>query len=142
MSTEEKLHVIDALNEALNARDMDRFAALFTESVIFSHPAFPEPQKGVAIVRQFFENMVSALDFNIEKRHAFSDGDRICVEWTSSGTHKAPLQLPNGQAIPATNKSFRVQSCGVYTIKNGKISEWHVYADRLAIFGQLGIKPS
>ena len=142
MSTEEKLHVIDALNEALNARDWDRFVEGFTESVIFSHPVFPEPQKGITIIRQFFENMVSALDFQFEKRQAFSDGDRICVEWTISGTHKAPLQLPNGPAIPATNKSFRTQSCGVYTIKNGKISEWHVYADRLAIFGQLGIKPS
>ena len=91
---------------------------------------------------KFFENMTTGLDLCIEKRRSFSNGELCTVEWVASGTHKDTLQLPDGVSIPATNKSFRTQSVGIYKVNDGKITEWRVYADRIAIFNQLGIKPS
>jgi hypothetical protein len=128
--------------EALNARDWNSFTESFDESVIFAHPVFPEPQKGVAVIQGYFKQMVKAFNERLEKQRAFGNGDLYCVEWISSGTHTEPLELPGSPPIPATNKSFKINSVGVFKVENGKITEWHVYADRIAIFEQLGIKPS
>lgn len=141
MSSTENLRVIHNLAEAINTRNWDRFTELFTESVIFTHPAFSEPQNGVAVIREFFSKITTSLDLHIEKKRAFESGDLYCVEWITTGTNTKPLELPGNPPIPATNKSFKLNSVAVFKVENGKITEYNVYADRIGLLGQLGIKP-
>ena len=141
MSSTENLRVIHNMVEALNARDWNSFTESFDESVIFAHPVFPEPQKGVAVIKEFFNKMTTSLDLHIEKKRAFESGDLCCVEWITTGTNTKPLELPGNPPIPATNKSFKLNSVAVFKVENGKITEYNVYADRIGLLGQLGIKP-
>jgi len=142
VSNKENLRVIHNLAEAVNARNWDHFTELFAESVIFTHPVFSEPQKGVAVIKEFFNKMTTSLDLHIEKKRAFESGDLCCVEWITSGTNIKPLELPGNPPIPATNKSFKINSVAVFKVENDKITEYNVYVDRIGLLKQLGIKPS
>ncbi|TLZ80018.1 MAG: ester cyclase [Methanobacteriota archaeon] len=138
----ENLRVIDSGIAALNAHDWDRFVRLHAESVIDLNPAAPEPIKGRAAVRAYYEQFNRAFpDLRTQKDRSFGQGDWVCLETTSSGTHKGPLLGPGGQAIPATGKSFSMKVAGVFKLERRQITEVHEYFDLAGFMAQLGLSP-
>src|SRR6266571_5228371 len=80
-------------------------------------------------------------DLRTQKDRSFGQGDWVCLETTSSGTHKGPLLGPGGQAIPATGKSFRMKVAGVFKLERRRITEVHEYFDLAGFMAQLGLSP-
>ncbi len=76
-----------------------------------------------------------------EVKQAFGQGDWVFVEFTMTGTHKAPLKGPGGQTFPATNKPVRMNVGGAIKFEGGKITEEHNYFDLLGMMIQLGLAP-
>ncbi len=142
MSVEENLKLIDAGVEAYNAHDWDRFFEFYAESVVNYAPNLPEPGKGLAALREWFEATETGFpDHRMEKVRAFGQGDYVCLESVWKGTHKGPIRGMKGEEIPATNKSVKNRLTTVFKIEEGKVTENHVYWDQLATFSQLGLAP-
>jgi len=142
VTVEENLRVIDSGIDALNAHDWDRFIRLHAESVIDHHPATPEPIKGRAALRGFYDRFATAFpDLRTKKERSFGQGAWVCLETTSTGTHKGPLHGPGGQTIPATNKPFRIKVAAVFKLEGGQITEVHEYFDLAGFMSQLGLAP-
>lgn len=139
---EDNLRVVDATFEAMNARDWDRIAELLADSVVEYRPGLPDPSKGPDAALQNLKAFATAFpDARVEKVRAFGQGDWVCRESVLAGTHKGPMTSPDGKTIPATNKPFSVQSCNLFKIEGGKITERHLYFDQLGFLAQLGLAP-
>ncbi|MEE9173351.1 MAG: ester cyclase [Thermoplasmata archaeon] len=142
MSVEENLQKVDAIVEAFNPHDWDRFAGLFAESAVLYAPDLPEPLKGRDALRERFQGLEKAFpDLHIEKLRTIGQGDWVCAEFSSTGTHKGPLPGPGGQTIPATNKTTRDPVAVVFKFEGGQITEAHEYRDVLGMMTQLGLAP-
>ncbi|MFQ5908274.1 MAG: ester cyclase [Thermoplasmata archaeon] len=140
MSVEENMRVVDAKDEAINARDWDRFDEIFAESSVYTTADLPEALKGVEAIRQRFMGLVSAFpDGKVEKERSFGQGDSVFLGAYWSGTHDGPLPGPGGQVIPATGKSVRVPLGIMFEVEGGKITETREYWDVLGMLTQLGV---
>ncbi len=128
--------------EAYNAHDWDRVFDLYAESIVNYAPNLPEPTKGLAALREWFEATETGFpDHRMEKVRAFGQGDYVCLEIIWKGTHKGPIRGMKGETIPATNKSVQYPATIVFKIEEGKVTEDHVSWDQLAMFSQLGLAP-
>ena len=136
----ENLRVIDSGIDALNAHDWVRFVGLHAESITDVNPATPEPIRGRDALREYYEQFNRAFpDLRTRKDGSFGQGDWVCLETTSSGTHKGPLLGPGGHAIPATGNSFRMKVAGVFKLERRQITEVHEYFDLAGFMAQLGL---
>ncbi len=142
MSVEENLQKVDAMIEAFNAHDLDRFIGFRAESITFSSPDSPGPLKGREAVRERFQGLFDAFpDIRVEKKRALGQGDWVSPELTVTGTHQGPLPGPGGEAIPATNKPVRFANCIVLKFEGGEVTEEREYWDQLGFMAQLGLAP-
>ena len=91
--------IVNALLDAWNARDLDRFTAMLTEDVYWHdlgmlHP----PALGRQQVRAFSESVLRAFpDFRYEIRHPLcvaEDGTCCVVPWTITATNTGQLDPP------------------------------------------------
>ncbi len=102
MTVEENLRVIDSGIDALNAHDWGRFVRLHAESVIDLNPAAPDPIKGHAALREYYEQFNRAFpDLRTQKDRSFGQGDWVCLETTSSG------RTWDRSSVPADKRSLR-----------------------------------
>ncbi len=140
MSVEENMRVVDAKDEAINARDWDRFDEIFAESSVYTTSDMPEALKGVEAIRQRFMGLVNAFpDGKVEKERSFGQGDSVFLGAYWLGTHDGPLPGPGGQVIPATGKTVRVPLGIMFEVEGGKITETREYWDVLGMLTQLGV---
>ena len=79
----------------------------------------------------------SRLMLHIEVLRAFGQGDMVCDEHITSGTHDGPLKSSDGSTIPPSGKRFSVRNCHIYKIKEGKVVETWRYLDQLVFLTQL-----
>ena len=68
-----------------------------------------------------------------------SEGDRVLVQWTASGTHAERLATVTGETIPPTRRRATVSGAMVAEARNGKLVRGWFYWDQLALLSQLGI---
>ncbi len=75
------------------------------------------------------------LRWNLDR--IFAQDDDVCAEFTFTGTHSGALPERSGKSIPATKKAIQIKAVGVYTVRDGKITESRVYFDHGNLVGQL-----
>jgi steroid delta-isomerase-like uncharacterized protein len=102
--------IVNALLDAWNARDLDRFTALLTEDVYWHDLGmFHPPAEGREAVRRFCETVLRAFpDFRLDIRHQIcvaEDGTRFVIPWTITATNTGPLEPP-GMAPTGRKVSF------------------------------------
>ncbi len=143
MLREGNLELVEAAwVDCLNKKQSDAFLKLHSESVTMYDPTFPEPLLGRAALGAWFEGLFKMFpDYLVEKERSFGQEDWVCLEAVESGTMKGPIQGPSGQAVPATNKSFKIRSANLCKVKGGEISEIRLYYDVLGLMAQLGLGP-
>ena len=66
-------------------------------------------------------------------------GDTLVEELVWAGTHTGEMITPDGQTIPATNKSMKVNACMITKFSEGKIVESNHYFDMMSMLAQLGL---
>ena len=142
MSLEDNIQAIGRSMEAYNTRDFEAFAAPFAKNATYHSPNIPEPLKGPEEIRQHFaEHPPIFPDTHVKIERSFGQEDLVCAELIWTATHKGPLPGPDGQPIPATNKSVRLPMVAVYQFKEGQILAAHEYWDQVAFMTQLGLFP-
>lgn len=106
--------VLSAL-ERLDAMDIEGYADHCTDDVVHTHPS------GVSRGRDEFVAFHSAFHLLADRyrrdQRILVSGDSVVVWITSGGT------------VAATGKSFEVEACTIFDIRDGKICALTEYAD-------------
>jgi steroid delta-isomerase-like uncharacterized protein len=107
---------------ALNARNVDEYLSRVDESC----------REGM---RKSLEVLFTAFpDVRLEIEQIRASGDFVVVYSIIRGTHKG-----NFAGIAATNKPVNVHACNFVELRNGKAIRMRGYADKAALFRQLGV---
>ncbi len=115
---------------------------VFTEDAEVVMPGRP-PIKGREAIADFVRLFLVAFpDYALTIQSLVAEGDKIALEFNSAGTHTGPLRLP-GREVPATGKRFSHAGVVIATRdKNGKLTSYREYFDRLEFMIQLGLIPT
>lgn len=126
----------------LSKGNLDGVLSLFAPEGEFKMPGGDqEVMRGISEIRPMMQSWIKAFPDMQEKVISLKSYDDGCVaEVKVMGTHKGPLEGPNG-VIQATNKKIDVPACEVFTIRNGKIVSLSCYFLDSLFFKQIGVEP-
>jgi len=150
--TPERLRqVIQADEDAWNAHDAQRLAALMAADMEFLTPSAPTVVRGRDGFRAIAERYLRAVpDFRIVNRPIAYAGDEIVVLWQVTGTHLAPLRLELALTkerstwleLPASGRLVDVRGCSVIRVnEDGLICRSDEYWNPAELVPQLGLRP-
>ncbi len=143
MSVEENLKVRKSMDDLWNTGDFGKFWAAHRSDVVVRASYLPTPTKGLDAHRKDVEGLIAAFpDMKTNITQLFGQGDWVAAEYVMEGTHTAPLIVPGGLVIRATNKRVRVTVCELARMENGKFAEERVHFDLAGLMMQLGLAPT
>jgi ketosteroid isomerase-like protein len=133
--------VFERGTDRFNAHDLDGFAQVLADDVVFRAPGGMSGH-GKAACAEFFGSWFSAFSDAHVEVHAVHFLDDIAVEeGTFTGTHDGVLPTPGG-AIPPTGRSVEVAYTQVLRFRDGKHVSFNLMFDRLQMLEQLGQVPA
>jgi steroid delta-isomerase-like uncharacterized protein len=104
---------------------------------IFDHAAVPEHQHGIDGFKHVMEWVREfSADVHYDIEDIISEGDRVAVRMTQSGTHTGTVR-----GIPPTGKRFSVEYVHWFRIADGKVAELWAVRDDLTRLEQLDLSP-
>ena len=143
---EQNMELMQTLDDAWNAQDLDIFARRHKPDVIVHWPGKLIPTYGIAAhteeAIEFFKAFPDQLLDNRPYKVFFASGDWTCSIANFTGTMKGPMKGPDGKEIPPTGKSFEVDLCTVARWHNMKIAEEYLFYDLLTFLRQIGLSDS
>lgn len=126
---------VTRLYELLNSGDVDSVRDLVTDDYI-EHDPLPGQGEGANGTVERFRMIVSGLAPQFTIEDVVTEGDKVVVRWTQTGTHVGEFA-----GIPPTGGTFTIAGIDVYRTQGEKLAEhWHV-VDQLSMLGQLGLLP-
>lgn len=136
MSPQTNTQIVHRFYQAVDGGDVNAAEALFSPEWENVDPALP-PMRGLdgarALIGMFtagFPDFTSTIDL------IATEGDRVAVRATHSGTHQGPFL-----GLPPTGKRVTVTATGIFTLKDGKLVENRVVFDAFGLLQQLGAIP-
>ena len=127
--------------ETFNAHDIDGFAEVLADDVVFVAPG-PMRGEGRAACAAFYASWFGAFpDAHVEVDALHILGDVAVEEGTFTGTHDGVLHTPTG-AIPPTGRSVRLDYVQVLRFRDGRHVSFNLMFDRLLMLEQLGLAPA
>jgi len=124
-----------------NAHDIDGFAAVLADDVVFQAPGGMRGQGKPACV-EFYGGWLSAFpDGHVEVHDVHFIDDVAVEEGTFSGTHNGVLHSTTGE-IPPTGRSVSLDYIQVLRFRDGKHVSFNLMFDRLLMLEQLGVIPA
>lgn len=124
--------------QTFNAHDIDGFAAVLADDVVFQAPGGIRGQ-GRSACAQFFGGWFGAFSDAHVEVHAVHFLDDVAVEeGTFTGTHDGVLQSPQG-AVPPTGRPVNLDYLQVLRFRDGKHASFNLMFDRLLMLEQLGL---
>jgi hypothetical protein len=127
--------------DTFNAHDIDGFAAVLADDVVFHAPGGMRGQGKPACV-EFYGGWLSAFpDGHVEVHDVHFVDDVAVEEGTFSGTHNGVLHTPAGD-IPPTGRSVSLDYIQVLRFCDGKHISFNLMFDRLLMLEQLDLMPA
>ncbi|TQE33773.1 DUF4440 domain-containing protein [Streptomyces ipomoeae] len=138
----EARELMDRLTDAVTTHpDLKALAALYAEDAVAVTPDGGEIHGRDDIV-EYWRQLTQAIpQATFESLHAYEVGDTAIDEGFFSGKNTGPIQLPSGEALPATGKDVRIRGVDFATVKDGRIVEYRLYFDEMEFLDQLGLLP-
>jgi ketosteroid isomerase-like protein len=103
--------------EAFNAHNWNRMLSYYHEQAEFKDPAYPQPVRNLALIRQHHEELHAWFpDIYDDVQAIYPSGQNVIVEFISRGTSS------DGQ-------KFELPICTVLTFKDGKVIRDATYYD-------------
>jgi steroid delta-isomerase-like uncharacterized protein len=137
----EAREVMDRVTEATTSGNLDEMRNCYADDATAVTPDQGEIKGADAIVEWFRRFAEAIPDARYEALHAHEAGNTAIDEGFFMGTNTGPLQMPDGETIPATGKQIRVRGCDVATVENGRITSHRFYFDQMEFLTQLGLVP-
>ena len=94
MSTDQNKEIALSLIEALNAHDLTLWSRHLSDDYAAEHPGVSvtlDKTRSIAYHQRF---VTAFPDIRFEVLGVVSEGDRVLVQWTASGTHEERHQKP------------------------------------------------
>ncbi len=127
--------------DTFNAHDLDGFASVLADDVVFQAPGGMRGQGKPACV-EFYGGWLSAFPDGHVEVHAVNLIDDIAIEeGTFSGTHNGVLHTPTGDIRP-TGRAVSLEYIQVLRFRDGKHLSFNLAFDRLQMLEQLGLVPT
>lgn len=124
-----------------NAHDIDGFATVLADDVVFQAPGGMHGQGKPACV-EFYGGWLSAFpDGHVEVHDVHFIDDVAVEEGTFSGTHNGVLRTPTGE-IPPTGRAVSLDYIQVLRFRDGQHASFNLMFDRLLMLEQLGLMPA
>jgi uncharacterized protein (TIGR02246 family) len=118
--------------DAFNARDLDRFAQLLADDVVFQAPGCPRTAGKQACVA-FYSGLFDAFpDAQFEARKLYILDEVAIEEGTFTATHTGAGR---------TGRSVELDYVQVMSIEGGEYVSMKLLLDRLTMLEQLGLVP-
>jgi steroid delta-isomerase-like uncharacterized protein len=126
--------------ETFNAHDLEGFAAVLADDVVFRAPGGISGQ-GKAACAAFFGSWFGAFPDAHVQVHALHLSDDVAVEeGTFTGTHHGVLHGPGGD-VPPTGRRVSVDYLQVLRFRDGRHASFNLMFDRMLMLEQLGLLP-
>lgn len=110
--------LIDALQFAWNAHDIDRLLTLFTDDCHYEDMAMGAVSRGHAELRHFAEEVLRTMpDFHLEFPKRFATDDHGASHWVITATWNGPFEERD-----ATGRRIRFSGLSMYSFRNGKFA--------------------
>ncbi len=139
LTAQDNATIVRSHYDAYNRRDLDKMMPLVTNDAKWMNVPFNIHFTGPKGYREYLDNWTTAMpDSKIEVVNLVVGEEWTAVECIGRGTHTGTLVGPNGP-IPATQKKVDMKFCELFRIKDGQITEAHVYFDSATLLRQLGL---
>jgi ketosteroid isomerase-like protein len=116
--------------DAFNARDLDRFAQLLADDVVFQAPGCPRNAGRKACV-DFYAGLFDAFpDARFEGRRLYVLDELAIEEGTFTGTHTG---------VGRTGRAVTLDYVQVMSVEDGEYVSLKLLLDRLTLLEQLGL---
>lgn len=116
------------------AHDSEAIVRFFADDAIYEDVALATISRSKAQIREFVQASLTAIpDLRIEPKRVFATADRLCSEWTMSGTHTGGFP-----GLPGTGKRFSVEVASVLEWHDGKIRRNTDYWNLASFLQQVG----
>ena len=127
--------------DTFNAHDMEGFAEVLADDVVFTAPGGMRGE-GIPACVEFFGAWFQAFpDAHVEVHDVYFIDDIAVEEGTFSGTHDGVLHTPTGDLSP-TGRAVNVDYVHVLRYRDGKHTSFRLIFDRLLMLEQLGFVPA
>lgn len=139
MSEQENINIVRKVFDGFNSHNLDATVYYLADSVKTTDPSYMDVMNKDQS-RMYNKRFIDAFpDLHFELKDIVAQGNCVAISWMAKGTHKAPLQNPMGDPIPATNRSVQVHGCTVCELQDNMIVRQEIYWDQLTFLTQLGI---
>ena len=143
-STEERnMELMQTLDDAWNAQDVETFRARHKPDVIVRWPGQTEPtvviedhtQESIEFWKTFPDQRLDNRPYKV----FFASGDWTCSIARFRGTMKGPMKAADGTEMPPTGKSFDIDFYTVARWENEQIVEENLMYDLVTFLRQIGL---
>ena len=139
------MELMQTLDDAWNAQDLDTFDKRHTSDVVVRWPAQPPTHgrhdhraEAIQMFKTFPDNHVGNRPYRV----FFASSDWTCSIARFTGTMKGPMIGPDGTEITPTGKSVEVDFCTVARWnEHGEIVEENLFYDVVGMMKQIGLAP-
>ena len=127
--------------DTFNAHDLDGFAGVIADDVVFVAPGGMRGEGKAACV-EFYGGWLSAFpDGHVEVHGIHIVDDVVIEEGTFSGTHLSVLHTATGD-VPPTGRAVSLDYIQVLRLRDGTHVSFNLMFDRLLMLEQLGLLPA
>jgi steroid delta-isomerase-like uncharacterized protein len=125
--------------EVFQKGNLDAANDILTKDFVAHSPGLPpELSKGPEGAKSWAQAIRTGLpDISLSHEDIVSEGDKVTIRWTGSGTHDGEMF-----GVPATGRPVNVSGIDIFLIKGGKIAEMWQEWDALGFMQQVGAIPS
>jgi steroid delta-isomerase-like uncharacterized protein len=143
MSPQTTLSPVDAAKASItayNEKDWDRVKESVTPTVVYDEVATQRRVSGAKEVIDTWKAWARAIpDSKATFDREVASGNTVTLEGTWRGTHKGPLQTPNGDIAP-TGRTIELRAVEVVDVADGKATSIRHYFDMATLMDQLGLR--
>ena len=127
--------------DTFNAHDVEGFAAVLADDVVFRAPGGMRGQGKPACVEFYGSWLYAFPDGHVEVHDVHFIDDVAVEEGTFSGTHNGVLHTPTGD-IPPTGRPVSLDYIQVLRFRDGAHVSFNLMFDRLLMLEQLDLMPA
>jgi steroid delta-isomerase-like uncharacterized protein len=134
------LDAAKALVDTYNAKDWDGVRAAMGADFVYEEMGTGRKLTGADTTLESWKGWAQAFPDSVgtyRATHVADDGT-VVLELTWSGTHRGPLQTPDGPISP-TGKRIEVPACMVVEVAGDKAKAQRHYFDMATLLSQLGV---
>jgi len=125
-------------DEILCGGNLDKIDELVTDDVVDHEEGLPGQPDGKEGVIFFVNGMRNAFsDLKATASPSLESGDMAAAHVTITGKHTGEFM-----GVPATDKSFEIESVDIIRIEDGKCAEHWGVTDNMALMQQIGAVPA